>query len=46
MATSKQKRKYAECCGYLSWIEMVHDQKLTTLEIHRLEAMIEKESNV
>lgn len=46
MITSKQKKDYAESRGYRSWIEMVHDQELTTLETHRLEAMIEKESNV
>lgn len=44
MATSKQKKSYAERHGYHSWIDMVHDQELTTLETHRLEAMIEKEA--
>ena len=46
MATSKQKKSYAERQGYHSWIDMVHDQGLTTLETHRLERMIEKESDV
>ena len=44
MATSKQKRKYAERQGYRSWIDMVHDQELTTLEAHRIEKMIEREN--
>ena len=44
MITSKQKRDYAESRGYRSWFEMVHDQELTTLEVHRIEQMIERES--
>lgn len=44
MITSKQKREYAQSRGYRSWFEMVHDQELTTLEVHRIEKMIERES--
>lgn len=44
MITSKQKRDYADSRGYRSWFEMVHDQELTTLEVHRIEKMIERES--
>ena len=46
MITSKQKKDYAKSRGYRSWFEMVNDQELTTLEAHRIEQMIENESNV
>ena len=43
MISMKQLNKFARSRGYCSWFEMVHDQELTTLEVHRIEKMIERE---
>ena len=42
MTTMKDLNEFAESRGYRSWFEMVHDQELTTLEVRRIEKMIER----
>ena len=42
MSKLKQLNEFAESRGYRSWFEMIHDQELTTLEVHRIEKLIER----